>query len=54
LPELADRLDEGERFDVADGAADLADEEIEAVESARAKALISLVTCGITWTVAPR
>jgi hypothetical protein len=32
VPELADRLDEGERFDVADGAADLADEEIEAVE----------------------
>ncbi len=29
VPELADRLDEGERFDVADGAADLADQEIQ-------------------------
>ncbi len=31
VPQLPDRLDEGQRFDVADGAADLANEEIEAV-----------------------
>src|SRR5205085_5196236 len=31
VPELPDRLDEGERFDVADGPANLADDEIEAV-----------------------
>jgi hypothetical protein len=29
VPELANRLDEGQRFDVADGAADLAQDEVE-------------------------
>ena len=55
VPELADRLDERQRFDVADRAADLAEDEIAVVlDSAREKSLIASVTCGITWTVAPR
>jgi hypothetical protein len=55
VPELADRLDERQRFDVADGAADLDDQEVEVgLEVGRMNSLIALVTWGTTWTVAPR
>ena len=56
VAELADRLDERQALDVADGAAHLAEQEI--ADPARCRramnSLIALVTCGITWTVAPR
>ena len=55
-PELADRLEERQRLDVADRAADLADHDVgRRRDRARADArLISFVMCGITCTVAPR
>ena len=52
--ELADRLEEGQRLDVADRAAHL---EIRMSASSAAlwmRSLISSVTCGITCTVPPR
>ena len=56
-PELADRLEERQRLDVADRAADLADDDVggrRARRARRMRALISFVMCGITCTVAPR
>ena len=56
-PELADRLEERQRLDVADGAADLGDDDVGRASPPRARrmrALISFVMCGITCTVAPR
>ena len=54
--ELADRLEERQRLDVADGAADLADHDVRGRRPAalRMRRLISSVMCGITCTVAPR
>ena len=54
VAELADRLEERQPFDVADRAADLDQHEIEAVIALAMKSLMALVTCGITWMVAPR
>ena len=56
---LAGRLEEGQRLDVADGAADLGDDDVGRVAAsrsarARIRATISLVMCGMTWTVSPR
>ena len=57
---LAHRLEEGQRLDVADRAADLDDRDVHLVarlaEPAprRMNSWISLVTCGITCTVLPR
>ena len=57
---LAGGLEERQRLDVADGAADLGDDDVRpgsaggTSASARIRALISLVMCGITWTVSPR
>ena len=52
---LADGLEERERLDVADRAADLDDGDVDALGGvARPRALISSVMCGITCTVAPR
>ena len=56
-PELADRLEERQRLDVADRAADLGDHHVESGSARRSRlirALISFVMCGITCTVAPR
>ena len=55
--ELADRLEERQRLDVADRAADLGDRrsprrEDSAISATRC--LISSVMCGTTWTVPPR
>ena len=54
--ELPDRLEERERLDVPDRAADLRDDDVGGVRGRAAAdpALISFVMCGITWTVAPR
>ena len=52
--DLPDRLEERQSLDVADGAADLAQHEVELVIVVEMKSLIALVTCGITWMVAPR
>ena len=54
--ELADRLEERQPLDVADRAADLGDDHVDVVgvASLRTAALISSVTCGMTWTVLPR
>ena len=53
--ELADRLEERQALDVADGAADLAEHEVDVVDyRARMHSLIMSVTCGTTWTVPPR
>ena len=53
--ELADRLEERQRLDVADRAADLDDQDVDALGGHRGcGALISSVTCGITCTVPPR
>ena len=55
--ELADRLEERQRLDVADGAADLGDDDVDVARSRRSGAmrcLISSVMCGTTWTVPPR
>ena len=56
LAELPDRLEEREDLDVADGAADLGDHDVDVVgRRARwIRSLISLVMCGITCTVWPR
>ena len=56
VAELADRLEERQRLDVADGAADLDDHDVVlGLESGRRIArLISSVMCGMTCTVAPR
>ena len=59
VADLARRLEERQRLDVADGAADLGDDHVDvvavaAVPMARIRSLISLVMCGITWTVSPR
>ena len=57
VAELADRLQERERFDVADRPSDLDDHQV-ARSSAAAwladRSLISSVMCGITCTVLPR
>ena len=53
--ELADRLEERQALDVADGAADLDDQHVDALGGlAGCGALISSVMCGITCTVPPR
>ena len=56
LAELPDRLEEREDLDVADGAADLGDHDVDvsSAASARMRSLISSVMCGITCTVSPR
>ena len=55
VSELADRLEERQRLDVADRAADLDDHDVVVGRHAlRIAALISSVMCGITWTVEPR
>ena len=60
LAHLAGRLEERQRLDVADRAADLGDHHVDRIVAgggsaiARIRALISLVMCGITWTVSPR
>ena len=56
LAELPDRLEEREDLDVADGAADLGDHDVDVFVGgeARMRSLISLVMCGITCTVSPR
>ena len=52
---LADGFEEGKRFDVADGAADFDDDDVDAVgDFLECVALISSVTCGMTCTVLPR
>ena len=51
--ELADRLEEGQALDVADGAADLGDHDVDVVARRGSRPLISLVMCGMTWTVRP-
>ena len=53
---LAGGLEERQRLDVADGAADLGDHHVDVRGRAiaRIRSLISLVMCGITWTVSPR
>ncbi len=52
---LAGGLEERQRLDVADGAADLGDHDVDSgPPMARIRSLISLVMCGITWTVSPR
>ena len=55
LPELADRFEERQRFDVADRAADLDDHDVDVLRStSRMHFLISSVMCGMTCTVLPR
>ena len=59
VPHLADGLQEGQRLDVADRAADLGDDDVDAARRprgrrARIRDLISLVMCGMTCTVSPR
>ena len=56
LAHLADRLEERQALDVADRAADLDDHDVGSPSRAtRAiRSLISLVMCGMTWTVPPR
>ena len=55
LAQLADRLEERQALDVADGAADLDDDDVDVVARwPRMLSLISLVMCGMTWTVRPR
>ena len=43
LPELPDRFEERQRFDVADGAADLGDHHVHALGAARRMARLDLV-----------
>ena len=54
--ELPDGFEEGQAFDIADGAADFRDDDVDLFGSAtcRMRALISSVTCGMTCTVLPR
>jgi hypothetical protein len=61
VADLTGGLEERQRLDVADGAADLGDDDVgapcRAIASMRPRAsaeMISLVMCGITWTVSPR
>ena len=55
VAELADRLEERQALDVADRPADFDQHEVEAVlVQTEMNALIALVTCGMTCTVAPR
>ena len=55
VAELPDGLQEGQAFDIADGAADLDDGHVEALAVGPwMKSLISLVMWGMTWTVLPR
>ena len=56
LAHLADRLEERQALDVADGAADLDDHDVRlAVAATRPiRSLISFVMWGMTWTVPPR
>ena len=58
VADLAGGLEERQRLDVADGAADLGDHHVEPRPgprpSAAIRALISLVMCGMTCTVSPR
>ena len=56
VADLADGLQERQRLDVADGAADLGDDDVDVVGPAicRMRDLISLVMCGMTCTVSPR
>ena len=55
VAQLADRFEKRHGFDVADRAADFAQHEIVIVIAVEDEVLlISLVTCGMTWTVAPR
>jgi len=52
---LAGRLEEGEALDVADGAADLGEGDVDVGPSMlRTASLISFVMWGMTWTVWPR
>ena len=51
---LADRLEEGQRLDVADRAADLDDGDVGPFGAGLDLALISSVMCGMTCTVLPR
>ena len=52
--QLADRLQERQRFDIADGAADFDQRHIKPRVASWMQCLISSVICGITCTVAPR
>ena len=56
VADLAGGLEERQRLDVADGAADLGDHHVDvaAPAIARIRSLISLVMCGMTCTVSPR
>ena len=55
VAELTNRLEERQRLDVADGAADFDDHHVGLRRDAGgSRALISSVMCGITCTVAPR
>ena len=48
-PELPDRLEEGQDLDVADGAADLGDDDVDVLASELVmRRLISSVMCGMT------
>ena len=53
--ELADRLQERQALDVADGPADLGDHDVHVVgrQADGSPSLISSVTWGMTWTVFP-
>jgi hypothetical protein len=55
-PHLADRLEEGLPLDVADGPADLDDDDVRVVLAGgeAIRCLISLVMWGMTWIVPPR
>jgi hypothetical protein len=51
---LPDGLEEGQALDVADRAADLGDRDVDrGALDALTASLISLVMCGMTWTVCP-
>ena len=54
LAHLPNRLEKRQAFDVADRAADLDEDEVEALVAVRTESLMALVTCGMTWIVAPR
>jgi len=52
---LPDSFQEGQDLDVADGAPDLDDHDVDGVGGHFwMRSLISSVTCGMTWTVLPR
>ena len=56
VAQLADRLEERQGLDVADGAADLDDDQVGDLRIGERldPSLISSVICGMTWTVLPR